>query len=441
MISLEITISFILSFVLLIVCVLKGIFVAYPLMVSFILFFIVAVRRGNEFKHVAELAYEGSKKSLTILKIFILIGGITAIWMSSGTVAAIVFYGIEFLKPDIFVVSAFVISSFVSFLIGTSFGTVGTVGIALMVIARGGGVDTAVAAGAIIAGAYFGDRCSPMSSSANLTAVITETNIYENVKNMFKTSLVPFIISLIVYIVISLKFPLNNPGNYLNKEIIKVFHINMVVLIPALIMLAFSIFKIDVKISMLISIIIAVAISIIVQNYSIGQCINFMMFGYNMPASSPLNSIIKGGGIVSMLKTALVIFISSAFSGIFEGTGMLNRVQETLDKAGSRYEIFRNVVITGICTSAFGCSQSLSVIMTHMLNKKSYNKNAISKEQAAVDLENTAIVISPLIPWNVALLVPMLNLRTDYKCIPFLVYLYSIPIYNLIYHKIKSRKI
>ena len=436
----EIIISFIFSFILLIACVLKGIFVAYPLVAIFILFFIVAIRQGNEFKYVGKLALEGSKKSLTILKIFILIGAITAIWMSSGTVAAIVFYGIKFLKPEIFVVSAFLISCLVSFLIGTSFGTVGTVGIALMVIARGGGVNSSVAAGAIIAGAYFGDRCSPMSSSANLVGVITDTNIYENIKNMFKTSLVPFAFSLLAYLVISIKFPLNNSGDYLNTEILKVFHISMVILIPALIMLLFSIFKIDVKISMLISVITAVVISIFIQNYSIGQCINYMIFGYNMPIDSSLNSIIKGGGIISMLKTALVVFISSAFSGIFEGTGMLNKVQEQLDKAENRYQIFRNVVVTSICTSAFGCSQSLAAIMTHMLNKKSYSKNGVSKEQSAVDLENTAIVISPLIPWNVALLVPMINLRTDFKCIPFLVYLYSIPIYNLICYKIKDSK-
>lgn len=439
MIKLEILIAFIISFILLILCVFKGIFVAYPLGVSFLIFAILAVKRGNGIKNVAALAFEGSKKSLTILKIFILVGGITAIWMSSGTVAAIVFYGIEFLNPEIFILSAFLISCFVSFLIGTSFGTIGTVGIALMVIARGGNVSVPVAAGAIIAGAYFGDRCSPMSSSANLVGVITGTNIYENIKNMFKTSIIPFGLAFLIYLIISLKYPLNNPGTYLNGEIIKVFTINIIVLIPALIMLLFSIFKVDVKLSMLISVLTALFISIYIQHYSLYQCINYMMFGYNMPVDSPLNPIIKGGGILSMLKTALVVFISSAFSGIFEGTGMLNRVQDILDNAKNRYEVFRNVALTSIATSMFGCSQSLAVIMTEMLNKKSYIKNGIPKEQSAVDLENTAIIISPLIPWNVALLVPMINLRADFKCIPFVVYLYLIPLFNLVYYKIKSK--
>ena len=437
----EIVISFVISFILLILCVLNGIFVAYPLLASFAIFFAVALRRGNRFAEVAALSYEGAKKSATILKVFILIGAITATWMSSGTVAAIVFYGIEFLKPEIFILSAFLICCFVSFLIGTSFGTVGTVGIALMVVARGGGVDPAAAAGAIIAGAYFGDRMSPMSSSANLVGVITGTNIYENMKNMLKTSVVPFALSIIIYFLISLKFQLNNPGNYLNAEILKVFAVNAVVLVPALVMLLFSVFKIDVKISMLISVITAVVISVAVQGYSVADCMKYMVFGYTTPEAGPLTSIIKGGGIESMLKTALVVFISSAFSGIFEGTGMLDKVLELLDKARNRYEVFRNVVLSSIVTSAFGCSQSLAVIMTHMLNKNSYAKQGMPKEQAAVDLENTAIVISPLIPWNVALLVPMMNLRADYRCIPFLVYLYLLPLCNLAYKKFKKIKV
>jgi NhaC family Na+:H+ antiporter len=166
----------------------------------------------------------------------------------------------------------------------------------------------------------------------------------------------------------------------------------------------------------------------------------YMVFGYTTPEAGPLTSIIKGGGIGSMLKTALVVFISSAFSGIFEGTGMLDKVLELLDKASDRYEVFRNVMLSSIVTSAFGCSQSLAVIMTRMLNKNSYEKHGIPKEQAAVDLENTAIVISPLIPWNVALLVPMMNLRADYRCIPFLVYLYLLPLCNLAYNKLKKIK-
>jgi Na+:H+ antiporter, NhaC family len=435
----DLIIVFSITFILLIFSIYKDIFVAYPLMVGFILFFCLALKRGYPFKDILIMSYKGGKKSLVVLKIFLLIGAITAIWMSSGTVPAIVYYGVKLIRPNIFILSAFIICCFVSFLIGTSFGTVGTVGIALIAIARGGGINIGAASGAIIAGAYFGDRCSPMSSSASLVASTTETNIYDNMKNMLKTGLVPFILSIIFYTAISLIFPLNNSTSSINSEILKTFNVNLVVLFPALVIMIFSLFKINIKISMLASIITATLLSIFIQHYTLLNCISFMISGYSLDKSAAIYSIIKGGGILSMLKTAVVIIVASSLAGLFEGTKMFESIEALTNKANSRYEVYRNVIMTSIVTSAFGCSQVIAVILTHMLNKKAYIKNHIDSSNLAIDLENTAIIISPLIPWNIALLVPMTNLGTNFICIPYLFYLYILPIWCLIYFKFKKK--
>ncbi|AKN30739.1 sodium:proton antiporter [Clostridium carboxidivorans P7] len=436
----DLIICFIVTFLLLILSVYKGIFVAYPLIIGLILFFAAAVKRGYPVKAVLIMAYKGGKKSVLVIKIFVLIGAITAVWMASGTVSAIVYYEIKLLRPNIFILCAFLISSFVSLLIGTSFGTVGTVGIALIVIARSGGVNIAATSGAIIAGAYFGDRCSPMSSSASLVAYITETDIYDNIKNMFKSCIVPFFISVIFYAVISQIFPLHKSSSAINDEILKAFSVNIVVLLPALVIIIFSLFKVNVKVSMLISIITAFLLSVIVQHNTIVNSMKYIILGYSMDKTNPLYSIIKGGGVISMLKTSLVVFISSAFSGIFEETGMLNIIENITYKANSRYKLFRNMVITGILSSAFGCSQAIAVILTHMLNKKAYEKNKMNNEALAVDLENTAIIICALIPWNIALLLPIVNLGADASCTPYLFYLYILPIFNLLFLKFKSKQ-
>lgn len=428
MYKLDVVIAFIITFLLLVFSVYKGIFVAYPLMIGFVLFFILSVRRGYPVRNILVMAYNGGKKSFIVLKIFILIGAITAIWMASGTVPAIVYYGIMLINPSLFILSAFLISCFVSILIGTSFGTVGTVGIALMVIARGGGVNLAAAGGAIIAGAYFGDRCSPMSSSASLVVLLTETNIYDNIKNMFKTSIIPFIISMIFYTIISLIFPLHNTAKAINNEIVNAFNVNIVVLIPALIIIVFAMFKINVKISMLVSIVVAFLLSIFIQNNTALESVKFIISGYRMDKISPLYNIIKGGGIISMLKTALVVFISSSFAGIFEGTGILDYVKHIIQKSSLKHGNFKTMILTSSFSSAFGCTQALAVILTHMLSEKAYENKSIF----AVDLENTAIVIAALIPWNIALLVPMTNLGVNASCIPYLFYLYILPIINLI---------
>jgi NhaC family Na+:H+ antiporter len=439
-IILDLIITFTITFVLLLLSVYKGIFLAYPLLIALLLFSILAWRRGYELKDILTMAYNGGKKSVIVIKVFILIGAIMAIWMASGTVPAIVYYGVRFIRPDVFILCAFLISCLVSFLIGTSVGTSGTVGIALIVIAKSGGVNAAATAGAIIAGAYFGDRCSPMSSSANLVAYLTETNIYENIKNMFKTCIVPFCGSVIFYYVLSKMFPLHNSANDINNEILRTFSVNMIVLLPALIIIMFSIFKVDVKISMLVSIIIAFLIGVIVQHETVLSCTKFIIFGYSTDKSNPLYTIIQGGGMLSMLKTSLIIYVASAFAGIVDGTKMLNSIEEITQKANSRYEIFRNVAITSIFTAAIGCSQAFAVILTDILNKKAYEKNKIDNYCRSIDLENTAIVIAGLVPWNIALLVPITILGAKASCIPYSFYIYSLPLWNLIFLKFKADK-
>ena len=439
--TLDLILAFIITFALLIFSVFKNIFLAYPLIAGLTLFIIVAFKRGNTLKDVLSMALHGGKKSLIVIRVLILIGAITSIWMAAGTVPAIVYYGIKLLRPNLFILSAFLTSCFVSFLIGTAVGTSGTVGIAFIVIARSGGVNLAATAGAIIAGSYFGDRCSPMSSSAILISFLTETNIYKNIKNMFRTCIVPLGISIIFYAILSRIFPLHNSSSEIANEIVRTFNIGIVVFLPALVIVVFSAFKINVKISMLVSILIAFLLAICVQKETPLNTIGFILSGYSTDKSSLLYTIIKGGGIISMLKTSLVILVASAFAGVIEGSKLLNSVENITLKATSRYEAFRNLIITSIFAAIIGCSQSFAVMLTHMLNKKAYEKNGLDNSLLAIDLENSAIMISALIPSNIALLAPLTLLGADASCIPYLFYIYIFPITNLILIRFKFNNI
>lgn len=437
----DIIFVFTICFILLLSSAFKGIFIGYPLIISLGLFIMVGMKRGFKFNSLIKMAYKGGKKSLIVLKIFILIGAITASWMASGTVPAIVYYGMKFLNPHIFILCAFLISSFVSFLIGTSFGTIGTVGIALMVMARGGGVSISITAGAILSGAYFGDRCSPMSSSANLVAHLTETDIYINIKNMFKTAVIPFTLACIIYTIYSFKFPLITGSNSLILEITKVYDINIITLLPAIIILIFSVFKVDVKLLMFLSILTASIIAVLLQHITILDTLRYLIIGYTIPFKSSLSNIITGGGILSMLKVSFVVFISSAFTGIFEGAELLKVIENMLYNVQGRHKIFFSNIVVSIASAAFGCSQALAVILSNMLMKNTYEKNKINTEEFAVDLENTAIVIAPLIPWNIAVLVPLTALNADTTSILFAFYLYLIPLTNYIYLWLNRNKI
>lgn len=437
----DIIMAMITTFCILILSIYKEVFVGIPLLIGFFIFAFISWRKGFSLKDIFIMSYAGGKKAFVVLEIFILIGAITAIWMAAGTVPGIVYYGIKLMNPNYFILYAFLISSLVSFLLGTSLGTVSTVGLALIVLAKSGNVNTNIAAGAIIAGAYFGDRCSPMSSSANLVANLTETNLYINIRNMLKTSAIPFIISVALYTIISFKQSLNFVGNSIDSEIINIFNINWLVLFPSFIILIFSIFKVNVKVSMLFSIIAASIISISLQQHNLTDILRYMLLGFHLDSASPLYNIIKGGGIISMWKASLVVFVSCSLAGIFDGTNMLKNIENILMKAKTRGELFSYTAMVSILTGAFGCNQSISVVLTSQLMSKTYKEKSINRYKLAIDLEDTGIILSALIPWNIAAFVPTTTMNVSpVGFIPYAFYLYFIPIINILSFKILAMK-
>ncbi|WP_289500949.1 Na+/H+ antiporter NhaC family protein [Gloeocapsopsis sp. IPPAS B-1203] len=310
-----------------------------------------------------------------------------------------------------------------------------------MIIARESNINSNLVAGAIIAGAYFGDRASPMSSSANLVATITQTKLYVNLKNMMITGWLPFLAASFVYLVLSISNPIAVTDNILLTEIPKVFNLDLFVLLPAFIILLLSLLQIEVKVTLFFSIITSLIIGIVLQKYSLVQLLNYAVYGFNLDISSPLTSILKGGGIIDMLKVSIVVIISTALAGMIAGTRVLEFVEVFLEKSKSRSRLFLGTIVIGTAAAAFGCTQTIAILLTQQLVQESYHQK-LDNYQLALDLENTVVVISPLIPWNIAGLVPATVLMTDWKFIPYTFYLYFLPIFSLIhFQKNYSKKV
>jgi NhaC family Na+:H+ antiporter len=426
------------SFVLLLVSTSKGYFIAYPLLLSLAIFIAILFYRGFPLKTLISLSLAGSRKSFSVLSILLLIGAVTAVWMAAGTVPALVYYGIQLLIPQYFILSAFILTSLISILLGTSFGTVSTMGVALMIMARESTVTPDLVAGAIIAGAYFGDRCSPMSSSANLIATLTKTKLYTNLANMVRTANLPFIASSLVYLILSVLNPVEITENTLSLEITKTFQINLWVLFPALIILVLSVFRVEVKLSLLLSIMVGIAVAISIQGYTLLQVLRFALIGFNLDSATALKSIISGGGVVSMVKVSVVVVISTALAGLLAGTRALKIIEIFLKRISSRSGLFLGTILIGITSAAFGCTQTIAILLTQQLVNDKYEEEQLDNYQLATDLENTVVVLSPLIPWNIAGLVPATILMTDSGFIPYASYLYLLPLFSLIQFKLSE---
>ena len=388
---------------------------------------------GHLFSEIFSSALLSGKKSFVVLKIFILIGAITSSWMISGTIPTIVYYGLKFMSPEYYFVSAFIITSCVSFLLGSSFGTVGTIGIVLITIGRGLNADLNIAGGAILSGAFFGDRCSPVSSSASLIATLTDTELYKNIKNMFSTGAITFILSCALLFIMPKPDIISTEENLLISEIMKYFKVELLSLIPAILILICGSLRVNVKLSMALSVFTAVIIAIFLQNISIITTLKTLVLGYTFPHDGPLSEILKGGGVISMMKASFIIFISCLISGVLDIISLISKIKDKIETFINEKQLFLITSLTAFVSSCIGCNQSISIVLTESLMKKAYLKANISKENLALHIENTSVVLAPLIPWNIASLIPMTIIGvTGLAYLKYSFFLYLLPLVTFI---------
>lgn len=216
-----------------------------------------------------KVSISGVKDSLIVVLILLLIGMLTASWRASGTIMFFVYYGMASLTPKLFIVITFLLCALLSYAIGTSFGVVGTMGVIFMAIARSGGANEIVTAGAVMSGIYFGDCCSPAASSMALTAAMCHTDAYAHSRRLLRANLLPMGICVILYGVLSLIFPLGKVDTEMMVAIKNHFCVSWWVAVPAIVMLLLPLFKVKTKLAMVLSILSAGFVAVFAQGMSV----------------------------------------------------------------------------------------------------------------------------------------------------------------------------
>ena len=418
----------------LIVCLLLKYSVVYALIVGYIIFITYGFMKGHNLIVLIKKSFEGVLTVKNILLVFVLIGMITALWRASGTIAFIVYIGSKLISPSILILLTFLLCSILSVLIGTSLGTAATMGVICFSIGKAMGINPYYVGGAVLSGIYFGDRCSPMSTSALLIAELTKTNLYTNIKLMIKTSIIPFVMTCLFYLFLGFNSTVSN----INVDVTEIFkqnyNLNIIVIIPAILIIILSILKINVKKTMLVSIIISFIIAMFIQRDSIVVLINYCIFGYHHP-NEKLNLMMKGGGILSMVSVSLIVGISSSYSGIFKETKMLVSLKKYLKEFSKRTSNYFVIFISAIISGAIACNQSLGTILTNELCGE-----LVEKQKIAIILENTVILLVGLIPWNIAMGVPLKTIGVGFMSGFFAFYLYFLPLWNLFLGVMEEKK-
>lgn len=429
------------------VILMTGVIVDVPLWISLLLGLVLFLGygrlRGFALKNLLVMSVRSMITAKNIVIVMLLIGALSALWRSCGTIAYIVSGSLNFIDPAIFLPAVFILNTLMSVLTGTSFGTVATTGIISMSIGGTLGVESVYTAGAVLSGAYFGDRCSPISTSAIFVATVTKTNLYRNIAIMCKTGTVAFLMSLGLYFALSyfsivdfLNFcdGVCDRSSFVSAQQLFEVHFKMgwTLLLPAIAIVVLSVFRVDVKINMVISIVLAGVLNFVLQGAGLVETLQVSFFGY-VSTDEALADMLNGGGMFGMIKLTVVVCIALCYAGIFRGTNMLLLVTLTLARLSYKTTPFTSLLVTSIVTNMLACNQTLSISLTSEICQSFVvnSKGEPDNSKLAQFVENTCITIAPMVPWSIASIIPLEMLQAGTKPILFSFFLYLIPLTQL----------
>lgn len=405
-------------------------YIIIALIIGYFVFAAIGIRMGYKPAEIAGMSLDGLKTAGPLMAILLLIGVLTGSWRSSGSIVTFVYYGILLIRPHLFLIITFLLTCLMSYALGTSFGVAGTAGVIFMTLARSGGVNPTIAAGVVLSGIYFGDRTSPASSTAFTVASVTGTDLYKNVRGMLKTGFIPWLICFAVYAFLSWRNPLSAVDPAAIAAFESTFTISAWSLIPAAVILIFPLLHIPIIITLLTSITAASVISLLLQHMPLSALLRSLVLGYNSP-NPELSAIIDGGGMISMLGTVVIVGIACSYTGIMNGTGMIDNLRSIAGRLEKKIGLFPSVIIISFACACVFCNQVVAIIMSNELMKSIYQARGRSNFDLAMDIENSAITIPALVPWCILISVPLALLGVTHAAVPFAIYIYAIPLVNL----------
>nr|MCM0164899.1 Na+/H+ antiporter NhaC [Paeniclostridium ghonii] len=400
-----------------------------------------AMKLGYTNSEIEELGYEVGKGAFQSNLIVLSVGILIATWTAAGTIPTIVYSGLAIITPKYFLVTTLIVCSLTSIATGTSWGTLGTSGIALMSIGTSMGVPAGLTAGAIISGAFFGDKISPLSDSTNLAAAVCKTDVITHIKHMTLSAIPAYIICVVLYTVIGFKYASNtidyNQINQVMGVLKDNFNIGFVAIIPIIFLLILLLLQKPSIVSILSSAVVGAVIAFIQEGESVNRLLNYMLNGFSIETGLDYtDKLLNRGGIMSMAETVLLVFIVFVIAGILQKTGFLEvLLQPMLSKIGnSRSKLVGTTFIASYLANAFSSSMMFTSVFVGTIMSPIYKEFKLKPENLSRIIQDTATLGAPLIPWNSNAIFCSQTLGVSaFEFIPYCFLNWITPVVTLIY--------
>ncbi|MFC5731777.1 Na+/H+ antiporter NhaC [Cytobacillus gottheilii] len=414
----------------------------FPLIIGVILASVVAVSCGWNWNQVQQMMVNGVTRALPAVFILLVIGTIIGSWIASGVIPTMIYYGISLINPTWFVPVVALITGIVSITLGTSFTSIATVGLAFMAIGEGLGFPPALVAGAVISGAYLGDKLSPLSDTTNVAAALVDTDLFSHIKHMLWDTIPAFLISLILFGVLGSLESANSTSmgsetiDTIMSGLENAFVIHPLLLLLPIITIVLMLKRVPALPALMGVGLLGAVIAVVVQGTSVSSIVQFMTSGFKITTGiGEIDSLLNRGGLSSMLGTVGMLMIATALGGILEETGtfevLTGKMMKKVKSAGAL--ISSTLLYTFIVALASG-AQFLAIILPARTFVQKYKDMNIDTKNLSRTVESMGTVGINLVPWSVPAVFASGVLGVSaWEFIPYAFFIYLVPLVNLLF--------
>jgi NhaC family Na+:H+ antiporter len=380
---------------------------------------IVGFLNKTSYHKMLEEVSENLKSSSGALLILLMVGALSGTWLVSGIIPTMIYYGLQLLNPTFFLVASVLICAIISIATGSSWTTSATVGIALIGIGDTLGVSLGMSAGAVLSGAYFGDKMSPLSDTTNLAPAMAGAELFDHIKYMAITTVPTFVITLFLFLIIGFNIEINGTPDISNKleAIDQAFNISPWLLLVPMMVVVLIVKKTPPLVALLAGTLLAALASILAQPQILMSIAESEIFNFETAykgvmqsitvdtavetSSTELNDLFSSGGMKGMMGTIWLIICAMVFGGVMDAIGALSKISKALlTLASSTFGLFASTVASCLALNVTASDQYLALVVPGKMFKKAYEDKGLAPENLSRTLEDSGTVTSVLVPWN-----------------------------------------
>lgn len=393
---------------------------------------------GFKWKEIQSKFIENVQGCIGCLMILIMVGLLVGVWIIGGTLPTLIYYGLKIISPSALVPLTFILCAITSVFTGTSYGSIATMGLAMYGIGVNMGINPALIAGAVVSGAYFGDKMSPMSDTTNLSPAMAGTDLYSHIGSMFYSTIPATLVALVLYVILGHTGSSNadvSSIQLIQDTLSSNFHINLICMLPLVLILVLSALRVPAILAMGSTVVISVILGIITQGVNISDIMNSAMNGYvSETGISMVDTILTRGGVKSMIGTISIIIFASLMAAALQAAGIVEVLMDNMLKRviRSRKSLIISTLVYAYVMLLMTGNQVMGIIIPGKTMAGLYDDLNVNRKVLSRTLEDSATIGSVLVPWGAGAAYVMGVLGCSLSYIPYAFLCYIVPVFSII---------